>query len=95
VKRSPTPTPEDDEQYQDRHRNYEAKRNTRLRHMSEDLIWRTHIQREEYNLNQCTQQLDIREAHLRICECRCDHREAEIRAIRMRGTNMGSESGSE
>jgi hypothetical protein len=63
--------------------------------MGENLIWRTHMQREEYNLNQHTRQLDVRKAHLRIRERRCDHREAEIHAARMRGTDMGSESGSE
>jgi hypothetical protein len=54
VKRSPTPTPEDNEQYEDRHRNYEVERNARRRHRGEDLIWRTCMQREEYNLNQHT-----------------------------------------
>jgi hypothetical protein len=38
VKRSPTPTLEDDEQYEDRHHNYEAERNARRRHRVEDLI---------------------------------------------------------
>jgi hypothetical protein len=46
VKLSPTSTPEDDEQYEDKHRNYEAERNGRWRHMDEDLIWRTCLQRE-------------------------------------------------
>jgi hypothetical protein len=55
VKLSPTPKPEDDEQYEDRRRNYEAERHARQRHMCEDLIWRTHMQREEYNLNQHAQ----------------------------------------
>jgi hypothetical protein len=91
VKRSPIPTPEDDEQYEDICHNYKAERNTRQRHRGEDLIWRTRMKREEYNLNQRTWQLDVREAHLRIREHRCDHREAKIRAERMRGTNMGSE----
>jgi hypothetical protein len=95
VKRSPTPTPKDDEQYEDKCPNYEAKHNAHWRHRGEDLIWHTCMQREEYNLNQHTRQLDVREAHLRICECRCDHREAKIRAARMRGMDMGSESGSE
>jgi hypothetical protein len=95
VKRSPTPTPEDDEQYEGRHRNYEVERNAHRRHMGEDLIWRTRMQREEYNLNQRARQLDVREAHLPIRECICDHREAEIHAARMRGTDMRSESGSE
>jgi hypothetical protein len=43
------------------------------------------MQRQEYNLNQRRRQLDVREAPLRVRECRCDHREAEIRAARMRG----------
>jgi hypothetical protein len=95
MKRSPTPTPEDGEQYEDRHRNYDAELNAHRRHRGEDLIWCTRMQREEYNLNQRTRQLDICEAYLRIREHRCDHREAEIRAARMRGTDMRSESGSE
>jgi hypothetical protein len=41
------------------------------------------MQREEYNLNQRTQQLDVREAHLYIRERRCDCREAEIHATSM------------
>jgi hypothetical protein len=32
--------------------NYEADQNTRRRHMCEDLIWRTRLQRQEFNLNQ-------------------------------------------
>jgi hypothetical protein len=91
VKRSPTPTPEDNEQYEDRRRNYKAERNTHRSHRGEDLILRTRMQREEYNLNQRTRQLDVHEAHL----CICDRREAEIRTARMRGTDVGSESGSE
>jgi hypothetical protein len=54
VKRNPTPTPEDDEQYEDRRRNYEAEHNARQRHRGNDLIWRTRMQREQYNLNQRT-----------------------------------------
>jgi hypothetical protein len=57
VKRSPTPTPEDDEQYEDKCHNYEAERNTRWKRRGEDLIWRTRMQREAYNLNQHTQNL--------------------------------------
>jgi hypothetical protein len=53
------------------------------------------MQRQEYNLNQCRRQLEVREAHLSVRECRCDRREAEIHATRMRGTDMGSESGLE
>jgi hypothetical protein len=51
VKLSPTPEPEDDEQYEDMRHNYEAECHARRRHMGEDLIWRTRMQREEYNLN--------------------------------------------
>jgi hypothetical protein len=51
VKLSPTPTPEDDEQYEDKRCNYEAERHARRRHRGKDLIWRTRMQREEYNLN--------------------------------------------
>jgi hypothetical protein len=53
------------------------------------------MQRQEYNLNQRRRQLDVREAHLRVRERRCDCCEAEIHAARMRGMGMGSESGSE
>jgi hypothetical protein len=60
--------------------------------MGEDLIWHTNMQRREYKLNQRTRQLDVREAHLRVREHRCDHREAEIHATRMRGRDVGSES---
>jgi hypothetical protein len=95
VKRSPAPTPEGDEQYEDRRRNYEAERQACRRHRGKDLIWCTSMQRQEYNLNQCRRQLEVREAHLSVRECRCDRREAEIHATRMRGTDMGSESGLE
>jgi hypothetical protein len=74
---------------------YEAERQARQRHRGENLIWHTNMQRQEYNLNQHTRQLDVREAHLRVRERRCDHREAEIHATRMRGRDVGSESGSE
>ena len=75
--------------------NYEAERRARQRHRGKDLIWRTSMQRQEYNLNQRRRQLDVREAHLRVREHRCDRRETKIRAARMRGMDMGSESGSE
>jgi hypothetical protein len=52
------------------------------------------MQRQEYNLNQHRRQIDVREAHLRVREHRCDRREAEICAARMRGMNMRSENGS-
>jgi hypothetical protein len=38
VKRSPTPTLENDEEYEDREMNYEAEHQTRQRHRGEDLI---------------------------------------------------------
>jgi hypothetical protein len=97
VKRSPTLTLENNEEYEDREMNYEVECQARQRHRGEDLIWCTSMQRQEYNLNQRRRQLDIREAHLRVRvrERRCDHREAKICAVRMRGMDMGSESGSE
>jgi hypothetical protein len=41
VKRSPTPTPEDDEQYENREINYEDERNARRRHRGRvfDLVY--------------------------------------------------------
>jgi hypothetical protein len=64
VKLSPTPTPEDNEEHEDRCRNYEADQKARRRRRGEDVIWRTHLQRQEYNLNQHTRALDICEAHI-------------------------------
>jgi hypothetical protein len=49
---SPTPTPEDNDQYETREMNYEAERQAYQRYMGENLIWRTNMQRQEYNLNQ-------------------------------------------
>jgi hypothetical protein len=95
VKRSRTLTSENDEEYEDREMNYEAEHQIRQRHRGEDLIWHTSMQRQEYNLNQRRRQLDVREAYLHVHEHRCDRREAEIRAARMRGMDMESESGSE
>jgi hypothetical protein len=62
---SSTPTPEDNEGYEDRRCNYEADQNARRRRRGEDVIWRTHLERQEYNLNQRARALNIREAHLR------------------------------
>jgi hypothetical protein len=95
VKLSPTPSPELDQEYENSRLNHATERNARRRHRGEDLIWRTHMQREEHNLNQRTRQVDIREAHLRRYERRCDRHEVEIRAPRMRGMGTGRESGSE
>jgi hypothetical protein len=63
--------------------------------MSKDSIWRTHLKRQEYNINQHAQELEIREAHLRRREHRCDHCEAEVHAVRLSRTGRDSESGSE
>jgi hypothetical protein len=52
VKRSPTPRPEDDEEYENREMNYGAECQACQRHRGEDLIWHTSMQRQEYNLNQ-------------------------------------------
>jgi hypothetical protein len=38
VKRSPTPIPENDQEYENREINYEAERQAHKRHRSEDLI---------------------------------------------------------
>jgi hypothetical protein len=89
---SPTPTLEDDEEYEDRRHNFEAYQNARRRHMGEDVIWHTHFERQEYNLNQRARALDICEAHLHRCERQCDRREVELHATR---TGTGSGSGSE
>jgi hypothetical protein len=92
---SPTPTPEDDEQYEDTRRNYEADQNACRRRKGEDLIWRTCLERLQHNVNMHARELDIREAHLCRRERRCDHREAEVCATRLSGTDRGSRSGSE
>jgi hypothetical protein len=63
--------------------------------MGEDLIWCTSMQRQEYNLNQRRRQLGVCEAHLRARERRCNRREVETHAERMRGMDMASESGLE
>jgi hypothetical protein len=95
VRLSSTPTPEDDEHYDDICHNYEAECHAHRRHMGEDLIWHTHMQREDYNLNHCARQLGVREAYLHRRERRCDRHEADIHAARMSGTDTGRESGSE
>jgi hypothetical protein len=46
------------------HHNYEADENARRRRKGEDLIWRTRLERQEYNLNQRARAHDIYEAHL-------------------------------
>jgi hypothetical protein len=92
---SPTPTLEDDEQYEDRRRNYKANQNARRRRKGEDLIWRTRLERQEYNLNQRARALDICEAYLCRSECRCDHHEAEVHTARVSGTGRCSGSGFE
>jgi hypothetical protein len=95
VRLSPTTTPKDDEQYEDRHCNYEVEHHACRSHRGEDLIWHTRMQREEYNLNQRARRLDVHEAHLRRRERICDHREVEICLARMSGTNTGRGNGPE
>jgi uncharacterized Fe-S radical SAM superfamily protein PflX len=51
--------------------------------MGKYLIWRTRLQRQEYNLNQHARQLDLHEAYLRRREHRCDCCEAEVHAARL------------
>jgi hypothetical protein len=92
---SPTPTPEDDEEYNNRCLNYEADQNARRSHRGKILICYSCLQRQEFNLNQHARQLGICEAHLRRCEDRWDHREAEVHATRLSRTSRGSGSGSE
>jgi hypothetical protein len=53
------------------------------------------MQRQEYNLNHRTWQLDVYEAHLHVREHRCDRHEVEIRVARMGDRNRGSKSESE
>jgi hypothetical protein len=91
----PTPTPEDNKEYENRHRNNEADQNARRRHRGEDLIWCTRLQRQECNLNQRARQLDFHKAHLRRRKRKCDRREAEVRVARLSGNGRGSRSGSE
>jgi hypothetical protein len=75
-------------------RNYEADQNARRRNKGEDLIWCTRLQKQEYNLNQRAQQFDLREAHLRRHESKCDHHEIEVLTARLSGRGRGSRSGS-
>jgi hypothetical protein len=89
---SPTLTPEDDEEYEDKRRNYEANQNAHWRCRGEDVIWHTRLERQEYNPNQHARALDICEAHLLRRERQCDRREAELCVAR---TSRGSRSGSE
>jgi hypothetical protein len=65
----PTLTPEDDEEHEDIRHNYEADQNAHRRRRGKDVIWRTCLQRQEYNLNQHAQALDICEEHLCRHEC--------------------------
>jgi hypothetical protein len=60
-----------------------------MRHCEEDLIWQNRLQNEEWNLNQRARQLDVCEAHLRRHEHRCDRREADLHAVRLRGRGRG------
>jgi hypothetical protein len=91
VKFSLTLSPELDEVYQARRDDEEDECNAHRRHMREDLIWCTHLEMEEYNLNRRARQLDVREAHLCRHEQRCDRHEAKVPAARLRG--MGTVRG--
>jgi hypothetical protein len=89
IKLSPTPSPELDEEYEVRRDNENIDRTACMRHCEEDLIWRNHLQNEEWNLNQRARQLDIREAHLCRREHICDRREADLRSARLWGRGRG------
>jgi hypothetical protein len=89
IKLSPTPSPELDEEYEARRDDENMDRNARMRHCEEDLIWRNHLQNEEWNLNQRARQVDVREAHICRQEHRCDRREADLHAARLQGRGRG------
>jgi hypothetical protein len=76
-------------------RNYEAGQNAHWRRRGKDFIWRTRLERQEYNLNQHARALDIPEAHLHRHESLCDRCEAKVRTARVSGTSRGSRSGFE
>jgi len=86
---SPTPSPELDEDYAARRTDEDMDRTARLRRWNEDVIWRTRLQMQEWNLNQRAREQDVREANLRRREHRVRRREAELRAARIRGRGRG------
>jgi hypothetical protein len=77
--------PELDEEYEARCDDENMDRAARMRHCEEDSIWQNHLQNQEWNLDQRARQLDVCEAHLRRQECRCDRRDASLRAARLQG----------
>ena len=56
---------------------------------NEDVIWRTRLEIQEWNLNQRAREQDVREANLRRRERRVQRRETELRAARIRGRGRG------
>ena len=86
---SPTPSPELDEDYAARHTDEDMDCTARLRRWNEDVIWRTHLEMQEWDLNQRAREQDVREANLRRWEHRVRRREAELRAARIRGRGRG------
>jgi hypothetical protein len=52
IKLSPTPLPELDE-YEARRDDENMDRVAHMRHCEEDLIWRKHLQNQEWNLDEC------------------------------------------
>jgi hypothetical protein len=91
IKLSLTPSPKLDEEYEARRDDENMDRTARMRHCEEDLIWQNCLQNEEWNLNQRARQLDVCESHLRRWEHRCDRREANLRAAKLRGRGRGSQ----
>ena len=90
---SPTPSLELDEDYAARRTDEDMDRTARLRRWNEDVIWRTRLQMQEWNLNQCAREQDVREANLRRQKHRVQRREAQLRAelhaARIRGRGRG------
>ena len=68
-------------------------RTARLRRWNEDVIWRTRLEMQEWNLNQRAREQDVREADLRRREHTVQRHEAqlraELRAARIRGRGRG------
>ena len=67
---SPTPSPELNEEYAARRTDEDMDRTARLRRCNEDVIWRTRLEMQEWNLNQRAREQDVRETNLRRQEHR-------------------------
>jgi len=78
-----------DEEYAARRTDEDMDRAAHLRRWNEDVIWRTRLEMQEWNLNQRAREQDVREANLRRREHRVRRREAELRAARIRGRGRG------